>query len=440
MTDTQNVLSRREPKEYNLFRRIFQWLTCTCVYAFYYKITSGLKIYGRQNVPKDKFFIMAANHMSAIDPFLLADAVGRPVAYMAKKELFEGFFGRFFLNLLGAFSVNREKLSVSTIKTAIGIKKTNWVLGLFPQGTREQDGNMDNISRGFAGLAKTLKCDILPVAITGALKEERRPFESKITIRIGKPIPYSDDTAKMTQIWTEKIVELTQKSEKELKHEDNLYKNRKRLETHCYSRKYAKDFNILTRLYQVWAMILFWPFVILFYKVKVNKNKNFKKRPIIIAPNHISYFDPFLATIAYGFGLAYMAKKELFEDSSYIAKNITRLGAFSVNREKLEVSTIKSAKEVFKAKFSLCIFPQGGIRKNKRIEIINKGFVVLAKMVKVDILPIGLAGVEKYNWNPFKKAVITLNVGEPISYTEDDEVIIEKWRHQVANLTGYELG
>ena len=202
--------TQRDPKEFNKFRSFFQWLTCSVVYASYYKIACGLKVYGRENVPKDKFFIVASNHMSAIYPLLLVDAVQRPVAYMAKKELFYKRVARFFLDLLGAFAVNREKLGVSTITTALGIKKTNWVLGLFPQGTRETDGNMDNITRGFAGLAKTLKCDILPVAITGALKEDRKPFESKITIRIGKPIHYNDDTREMVKVWSDKIIRLSQ--------------------------------------------------------------------------------------------------------------------------------------------------------------------------------------------------------------------------------------
>ncbi len=177
----------------------------------------------------------------------------------------------------------------------------------------------------------------------------------------------------------------------------------------------------------------------LFYSIKLNKNKQKLDAPCIVAPNHISYFDPFLATLASGLGIAYMAKKELFEESNYVAKNISRLGAFAVNREKLEVSTIKSAKEVFKAKFSLCIFPQGGIRKNKKIEAINKGFVVLAKMVKVDILPVAITGVEQYNWNIFKRQKIEITVGSPISYLEDDDEIIDNWRKQVSDMSNYEL-
>ena len=218
---------------------------------------------------------------------------------------------------------------------------------------------------------------------------------------------------------------------------ENKDKHRKK---HNYTRKYAKDFNILTILYQFYALyILFIPFSMLFYSIKLNKNKQKLDAPCIVAPNHISYFDPFLATLASGLGIAYMAKKELFEESNYVAKNISRLGAFAVNREKLEVSTIKSAKEVFKAKFSLCIFPQGGIRKNKKIEAINKGFVVLAKMVKVDILPVAITGVEQYNRNIFKRQKIEITVGSPISYLEDDDEIIDNWRKQVSDMSNYEL-
>lgn len=200
--------TQRKPSEYNLFRTVFTWLTCNLVYGLYYTLFCNLKVIGRQNVPKKGFFIVASNHVSAIDPFLVVFAIRRITAYMAKKELFETRAGRIFLNLLGAFAVNREKLEVSTIKTAIAIKQTNWVLGLFPQGTREIDGNMEHISRGFAAIAKITKSDILPVKITGATKEERKPFKGNMKIIIGKPIPYNDDTYKMVDLWIKQMSEL----------------------------------------------------------------------------------------------------------------------------------------------------------------------------------------------------------------------------------------
>ena len=211
-----------------------------------------------------------------------------------------------------------------------------------------------------------------------------------------------------------------------------------------HARKYAKDFNFLTRLYQIYALyILYIPIFGLFYRFRCERNKNLENKPYIFAANHISYCDPFLMNMVTVRSLAYMAKKELYEVKGnfgkWVATNISRLGGFSVNREKLEVSTIKTCKDVFKANFNLCIFPQGGIRKNKKIEEVNKGFVVIAKMVKADIVPVGLSGLESYSWNIFKRPVVNIKMGTPISYKLDEEEIIENWRKQVAQLTGYEL-
>ncbi len=213
-----------------------------------------------------------------------------------------------------------------------------------------------------------------------------------------------------------------------------------------YSKKCAKDFNFLTHLFQLYALyVVFFPFFGRpFYNIKLIGDRNsLKNKPCILAANHISYFDAFLVFWSTLRPVAFMAKKELFRNSSfiewYVAANIACLGAFPVNREKLEVSTIKTAKEAIKARFHLCIFPQGGIRKNKKIELVNKGFVVIAKMMKVDIVPIGISGVESYNWSFFNKKNINVQIGEPISYELDDDTIIDNWRKQIAKMTGYEL-
>ncbi|MBQ8636026.1 1-acyl-sn-glycerol-3-phosphate acyltransferase [bacterium] len=212
-----------------------------------------------------------------------------------------------------------------------------------------------------------------------------------------------------------------------------------------FCKKTAQDFNILTRLYQYYAMyVLFLPiFATLFYNFKINRNKNIdKKKLYIVAPNHISYLDVFLINYVMGVPLAYIAKQELFRIENwkqrYVAKNIYRLGAFAVNREKVGMSTIKSAKEVFKANYNLCIFPQGGIRKNKVIEGINEGFIYFAKTNKVDIIPVGMNGLEEYNWKPFRKKDVIVNVGEPISWELSEEEILKQWCEQVAKLANYE--
>ena len=163
-------------------------------------------------MPKKGFFIVASNHVSAIDPFLIIHATQRHIAYMAKVELFKNKIARFFLNVLGAFAVDRAKLSVSTIKTVLSLKQTNWVLGIFPQGTRDKEGSLENINKGFASFAKTLKCDILPVAITGIAKENRKAFRGKMKIRIGKPIPYNNNIEEMMALWSKAVADLSEGS------------------------------------------------------------------------------------------------------------------------------------------------------------------------------------------------------------------------------------
>ena len=57
------------------------------------------------------------------------------------------------------------------------------------------------------GLQKLQK--VLPVGIVGTDEVKRMPFSGQIVVRIGKPIPYSDDTESVVKKWTEQIQELT---------------------------------------------------------------------------------------------------------------------------------------------------------------------------------------------------------------------------------------
>ncbi len=177
----------------------------------------------------------------------------------------------------------------------------------------------------------------------------------------------------------------------------------------------------------------------IFYKIEYIGRENIPQdRNFIVAPNHISYFDPFIAGEAVRQPIAFMGKKELFENP-ILAFLLDGLACFAVNREKLEVSTIKTALNIFKTeRWRLGIFPQGGIRRTKRIENINKGFAVIAKQMKTDILPIGITGCEEYNWIPFK-GKIKVAIGEVISYNQEIEEIIDEWSYKISNLTNYTL-
>lgn len=205
----QNKFSLREPKFFNKWRRLFLFLVCNMFYMIRFKIVYRMEVHGRENIPSNSNFIVASNHLSTLDPVLVCSVINRGVAYMAKKELFKNPFMQWWLNWLGAFAVDREKLGVSTIKTVMNIKETDWVLGIFPQGTRQEPGVISDITKGFASLAKATKCDILPVGIVGTEVARRIPFSGKIIVRIGEVIPYSDDIDSMIEKWGNSVANLT---------------------------------------------------------------------------------------------------------------------------------------------------------------------------------------------------------------------------------------
>lgn len=201
----------RKPEDYNFGRRLWQWIVVKLWYGMSYKFIYRTDVYGKENIPKHKNnYIVVANHLSTLDPPLLAYVLPNPVSFMAKRELFEIPMLRWMLDWLGAFAVDRENVGSSTIRTAKSIRHTkNWILGIFPQGTRESAGKITRITKGFAGLARSTKCDILPVGILGTDKPKKIPFTGKIIVKIGKVIENTGDANQMMEEWIKSIQELT---------------------------------------------------------------------------------------------------------------------------------------------------------------------------------------------------------------------------------------
>jgi 1-acyl-sn-glycerol-3-phosphate acyltransferase len=209
MTKQKKQYSTRKASQYNKWRTLFQLLVCKIGYMIRLKLVYRIEIHGLENIPKDNNYIICPNHLSTLDPPIICAVMPRRVAFMAKKELFDIPFLRWWIDWLGAFAVNRETLAPSTIKTVKIIKESNWVLGLFPQGTRGTVGEIKGVTKGFAGLAKITQCDVLPVGLIGTNEVKRLPFSGKIIVNIGKPIPYDKNPEIVKDKWIEEIQKLT---------------------------------------------------------------------------------------------------------------------------------------------------------------------------------------------------------------------------------------
>lgn len=191
---------------------VYQWIAVNLL-NIYFRIRYNVKIVGRENAPKDWVpMVMAANHISWMDPPLVSVALNyRPISYMAKKELFEKNFWMKLYNIaMSSFAVNREKLELSTIKTAHKVLKSGkWALGIFPEGTRKKGTEEPaEAKRGVAYFARSAKVPVLPFGIAHVKDSPR----DRINICIGQPIPWQDDLDAFTNTVQQEIQNLVEQA------------------------------------------------------------------------------------------------------------------------------------------------------------------------------------------------------------------------------------
>lgn len=203
--------NRRTEKDYGIFRIIFYYLFIIFVVGPTAKLLYNIKIEGKENLPKKSRVIYAGNHVSYLDPPLIAYAAWKNIAYMAKSELFtdKNKLLQFLVHILGAFAVNREKPEIATFKTVKSIFNTSWSLGIFPQGKIVKEPIINNVHKGFIMFAKKFQADIVPVAVCGFNGYAKKLFEKNITIKIGKSISYELSEDEILKQWVEQICELT---------------------------------------------------------------------------------------------------------------------------------------------------------------------------------------------------------------------------------------
>ncbi len=137
-------------------------------YVFVFPIFRFLfrgKTTGISNLPKTGGVVVVSNHGSHLDPPILGHALGRPVAFMAKSELFRIPILSFIISACGAYPVKRGAGDREALRTASNRLIEGWATGVFLDGTRQENGRVNDPKAGAALLAARTGCPILPVAI-----------------------------------------------------------------------------------------------------------------------------------------------------------------------------------------------------------------------------------------------------------------------------------
>lgn len=155
------------------------------------------KVNGLGNLPKQGPFIIAANHTSYMDHFvmsLLISHLDRKIHVLAKKEHFSNIFKKIWHNYIGAIPLDRERGGKETLKWAIKALKEGKIIGVHPEGTRSLTGKLQEAKTGVARLALISRAHVVPIGLIGTFdilpKGKYIPKLKKAVMNIGKPMHF----------------------------------------------------------------------------------------------------------------------------------------------------------------------------------------------------------------------------------------------------------
>ena len=185
------------------------------------KIFWRMEVIGTENVPERGGAIIASNHVSYLDPAVLVASLNRKIYLIAKKEVFKNTFVSFILKNLNAFSVDRGNVDILAFKKAINILREEKILGIFPEGTRSSNGELQELKLGAIKIAMKTGVPILPVGIIGTHKIYPQGikfpilFKHKIIVKYGAP-QYLDKLKSRDKVYQMEELDLLGKKIKEL--------------------------------------------------------------------------------------------------------------------------------------------------------------------------------------------------------------------------------
>jgi 1-acyl-sn-glycerol-3-phosphate acyltransferase len=151
-----------------------------------FHIKYKIRIMHKENIPDLKGgYIIACNHLSNLDPPMVATFIRGKFSFMAKEELFhKHWFITFVIKHCGAFPVARGAGDDTPIRMSVEAIQKNRILVIFPEGTRSKDGSIGRMKSGVVLIASTANAPVLPVCLRYTGKGRKR-----VDVNIGKLIP-----------------------------------------------------------------------------------------------------------------------------------------------------------------------------------------------------------------------------------------------------------
>ena len=169
------------------------------ILRLFFTFRFGLRVTGQEHVPKRGPFILASNHISFLDPPLLGGACPRRLRFLARADLFERPVLGAYLRSVGVMPLRRGETDVAAMRAALAALKRGEAVAIFPEGHRQDSGQLSSAKRGVGLLAAAARVPIIPVLVQGTYEalppEAARLQPAKIRVAFGPPISYTSGSS-----------------------------------------------------------------------------------------------------------------------------------------------------------------------------------------------------------------------------------------------------
>jgi 1-acyl-sn-glycerol-3-phosphate acyltransferase len=137
-------------------------------YNCFYTFLFSLRKQGWKNIPRKGPVLLVANHQSFLDPIAVGLTACRELSYLARKSLFKKPFLDIYLKSVGCCPVDLEGVAKEGIRSTLDLLNNGRAVLVFPEGTRSEDGLMQDLKPGIQLLIRKSNAIVVPVGIAGA--------------------------------------------------------------------------------------------------------------------------------------------------------------------------------------------------------------------------------------------------------------------------------